>query len=304
MESVETHQPASAAVHASAKCCSLKALSVVGTIANIIRTVFAIGLAVAALLTVLRITGVFAVTTTGVLWAVVIIEIACIVLILFDASTAQWLVEKVLTRLSDDVDRFETDLAESSRQLKARDIQLETQQEQIDLVNEQIVKQQANTKMVQEQLEERETQLGTAQSQLKERADQLVTSKRQQESLDLQLITHKSLLAEQKIATSGLDDQLAEQKHIVVDQKKALVKTANVQKQMQILLESMMDAESEGIDLNALLSENLSKLDRLYDHASESIYEHMDTDGDGMIDLEEFKVYHAKGPGSRATRKK
>lgn len=109
--------------------CGLTAFSVVGKIANIIRMIICIGLIGGAILMALIALSV--ITATTVLWVAVIIAVAGSVTVAFDSSMSQWLIQKVLNRLSADVSRLEEDIETLSDQLKEGQQQLNQRQEQI-----------------------------------------------------------------------------------------------------------------------------------------------------------------------------
>ena len=111
----------------------LSVFNVVGKIANIIRLVICVGLLVSAVVTLLIAIGIFtsASVSSGLLYAMVVITVVGMITVAFDCSTSQWLIQKVLSRLTEDVSRFEADLAIGEQQLKEREKQLKQSADQI-----------------------------------------------------------------------------------------------------------------------------------------------------------------------------
>jgi hypothetical protein len=69
---------------------------------------------------------------SGILYGMAVISIIGAGMLLFDGSTAQWLVQNVLNRLTQDISRFEADLKESRFQIDQRAEQLKESAEQIE----------------------------------------------------------------------------------------------------------------------------------------------------------------------------
>lgn len=122
------------------KMCGLSVFNIVGSIANIIRTIICICLLASVIVIFVIATGVLVdwLISSKILYVVAVIGLIGVVTIAFDSSTSQWLIQKVLNQLSHDVTRLETslnhldqDLKESGKQIKKRDEQLAQSEAQI-----------------------------------------------------------------------------------------------------------------------------------------------------------------------------
>lgn len=211
--------------------CKLTAMGVLGRTATIIRSIFALGLGISAIITLLIAIGVFvqALVSTRLLYVCFVIEVGSVVLILFDTATAKWIVEKLIIQLTTDLKIFADQLEESGKQIERRDEQLVTAGKQLDIFNK---------------------QLAQNQEQLKK-------------------------------------------------QDQALEKTMLIQTNMRTLLNSLMNANAEGENLNNLFARNLEKFERLLNHMSSTSFTEIDGNHDGLIDPNEFKIYTSRSPGTR-----
>lgn len=108
----------------------LTVFNVVGKIANIIRLIICIGLGISAIVIFLIGAGIIS-GLSGLLYGMAIITLIGAGMLIFDGSTAQWLVQNVLNRLTEDISRFEVDLKESRQQIEERAEQLKQSAEQI-----------------------------------------------------------------------------------------------------------------------------------------------------------------------------
>jgi hypothetical protein len=152
-----------AAVPVKMGCFKLSALGVVGRLANIIRTVCAVGLGVSAIITFLMALGVLVGVFVAIklLYVCAVVEFFSVLLILFDTATAKWIVERILVQLASDVKQLEYDLKESAEQIRKRDKQLEVGAAQLA------------TSMF--QIQERDKQLVVSNQQLEISAEQIRT---------------------------------------------------------------------------------------------------------------------------------
>ena len=112
---------------ATTSMCGLTAFSVVGKLANIVRMIICICLIGGAILMALIALSIL--TSTTVVWIVVVIAVAGSVTVAFDSSMSQWLIQKVLNRLSADVSRLEDQLELGQQQLDQRQKQIEKQEQ-------------------------------------------------------------------------------------------------------------------------------------------------------------------------------
>lgn len=205
--------------------CNVSAWTLVGNLALGVRMLVALGLVVSTVVTVLIVTQV--ITNSPVLWASIAIQVIAIVMVLMDASSIKWMVEKLIKQLSAGLQSLRESLRESQQQIDRRDLQLE----------------------------QTDAQLLQADAQLKKQAEQLT-----------QMIT--------------------------------------VQGNMRNLLNSLMIAESEGANLNDLISKNLDKIERLLTTLSTSKFGDIDTNQDGIITPNEFTVYTSRSGHSRTLKPK
>lgn len=150
------------------KCGILSAFSVVGNIATAVRMIVLIGLVAGFILTLLIAANILvsSIISIKVLYVVAVIELIAAIMIIFDASTAKWLIERVLKRLTKDVirlesdlDRFEADLKESADQIRKRDEQLRQTSLQIEKMNTNIMRLESDIHESKIQLSKREEQL-------------------------------------------------------------------------------------------------------------------------------------------------
>lgn len=109
----------------------LTVFNVVGKIANLIRLIICVGLGISAVVVFLIAAGIIS-GISGLLYGMAVITLIGAGMLIFDGSTAQWLVQKVLNRLTQDITRFEADLKESRQQIELRAEQLQQSAEQIE----------------------------------------------------------------------------------------------------------------------------------------------------------------------------
>jgi len=177
--------------------CGLSVFGVVGSIANIIRTVICICLLASVVVIFIIATGALVdwLISSKILYAVAVVALIGVVAIAFDSSTSQWLIQKVLKELSQSVSELEADLKRLGEDLKR------------------------------------------SAQQIAQRDEQLVESAAQLKKQDV-IVTNLTL----------------------------------IQNNMSALVTSLMNAHSDGADLNAIFAEHLHKfeqeLDRLEQFAN------------------------------------
>lgn len=101
----------------SPKLCGITAMTAVGKLANFIRLCMAIGLAAAALLTFMIGGGILSNVLPIILYCAATIQVCAVALVVFDLSTAKWLIERVLTQLSASVNRLEDSVEELDKNI-------------------------------------------------------------------------------------------------------------------------------------------------------------------------------------------
>lgn len=152
---------------------------------------------------------------------VAVLAIISAICIGFDSATSQWLVQKVLNELSQDVANFERDLDEFKNDLA----------------------------IAETQIKQRDSQLLQSAEQIKQSAEQI------------------------------------KKQEVIISNIKL------IQVNMSALLSSMMDAHSEGVNLNDLFRANLDKFDLLLGHMAKGTFNDMDMNKNGLIDINEFMIY-------------
>jgi len=105
-----------------ASSCNVSAWTLVGNLALGVRILVAIGLVVSTVVTVLIVTQV--ITNSPVLWASIAIQCVAIAMVLMDASSIKWMVEKLIKQLAAGLQSLQASLRESQRQIDHRDLQL------------------------------------------------------------------------------------------------------------------------------------------------------------------------------------
>lgn len=117
--------------------CNVSAWTLVGNLALGVRMLVALGLVVSTVVTVLIVTQV--ITNSPVLWASIAIQVIAIVMVLMDASSIKWMVEKLIKQLSAGLQSLRESLRESQAQIDRRDTQLAQTDAQIKKQGEQLV---------------------------------------------------------------------------------------------------------------------------------------------------------------------
>jgi hypothetical protein len=144
-------------------CCGLTAFNVVGRLANIIRLVMAIGLAASAILVFLIASGILATVLPIILYVSAGLQICATVTIVFDLSTAKWLIEKVLTTLTQDIYKLEAAVSE-----------LNSNVDKLEKINDDL---EVSVRRADVQIHERELQIRKAELQIDQFTMELVDMK-------------------------------------------------------------------------------------------------------------------------------
>lgn len=119
--------------------CNVSAWTLVGNLALGVRMLVALGLVVSTVVTVLIVTQV--ITNSPVLWASIAIQVIAIVMVLMDASSIKWMVEKLIKQLSAGLQSLRDSLRESQTQIDRRDLQLKQTDAQLLQADVQLKKQ-------------------------------------------------------------------------------------------------------------------------------------------------------------------
>ncbi len=119
--------------------CNVSAWTLVGNLALGVRMLVALGLVVSTVVTVLIVTQV--ITNSPVLWASIAIQVIAIVMVLMDASSIKWMVEKLIKQLSAGLQSLRESLHESQTQIDRRDLQLKQTDAQLLQADAQLKKQ-------------------------------------------------------------------------------------------------------------------------------------------------------------------
>jgi methyl-accepting chemotaxis protein len=216
------HRDVAAAPPPPHKMCGLSVFNIVGSIANVIRTIICICLLASVIIIILIAAGVFVdwLISSKILYVVAFIGLIGVITIAFDSSTSQWLIQKVLNQLSHDVSRLETSLDHLDQDLK------------------------------------------TSAEQLKKRDEQLVQSAAQIKKQDA-IVTNLTV----------------------------------IQNNMSALVTSLMNANADGADLNAIFAEHLKKFEQQLERLEKFADAYVDHNNNNKsIDFNEFQIYISQHP--------
>lgn len=112
--------------------------------------------------------------------------------------------------------------------------------------------------------------------------------------LSKDVLSLKQSLATSAAQISQRDEQLAKGDAQIKSQELLIEKSAIIQANMKTLLESLMSAGAEGANLNKLFSANLDKFDKLLSKLSSTTFTDIDSNSDGVIDPNEFRIYTSR----------
>lgn len=253
-------------------CCGCQALTFVGTIANVLRMCVCVALFVCAI--VIFMAACKIIISTELLFVVAVISLIGGVSVAFDGATSQWLVQKVLVKLSHSVAQFEADI-------KQFEIDLQTSANQIQLRNEQLAHQ---------------TTLIAQQAQQLAKHKQLIT---QHEHL---LAQNEQLIAIQENEITTRDNQLREQGLLITKQNEQLANVKTIQSNMSVLLASLIQAQSNDADMNdvfranlEMMQQQLKQLELLKMGLVHESFDAIDADHDHIVTETEFTQFiHSK----------
>lgn len=243
---------------ASSRCCCVTAYSAIGKLANIIRMILCIGLCISGIVIVIIASGslVDALVSSKILYVVFAVVLVGGIMLAFDGSTAQWLVQKVLSELTADVARLEGDLTRLEVDIKLFEEQLKESRLQIQQRDEQIVKS--------------EEQIVKSEAQLRQRDEQIVKSDEQIAQLSTQILKHESVIVDLKAVQANMG---------------ALVTS---------LVAANQDGADLNVLFSEHLSkfqQQLTRMEKLETMHETAIFENLDIDNNNLIDQNEFHIY-------------
>lgn len=76
-----------------------------------------------------------------------------------------------------------------------------------------------------------------------------------------------------------------------IELKNETSKLALINSNMKVLISSLMDAQSEGVNLNELISQNLNKLEVLVNDVAKMQFANLDINHDGVVTPDEFALF-------------